>query len=91
MQTSRFVSQLVNRTSLAALRIFQWDAHGLSTKVHELRKRLQLGKIDIRLIEEAKLIHKDQLPAFAGVSTIRQDRPLASRCRGRLTLVKEGQ
>ncbi len=40
LQTNRFVSEPANRVSQSALRILQWNADGLSTKVHELRQRL---------------------------------------------------
>ncbi len=60
------------------------------TKVHELRQRLQLEKIDICLIQETKLDSKDPTPAFPGFSAIQQDRLAAHRGGGLLTLVKEG-
>ncbi len=90
MQTNRFVTESANRVSQSALRILQWNADGLSTKVHELRQRLQLEKIDICLNQETKLISKDTTPAFPDLSTIRQDCPFSHRGSGPLTLVKEG-
>ncbi len=75
LQTNRLVSKPANRVSQSALRILQWNADGLSTKVHELRQRHPLEKIDICLIQETKLNSKDPTPAFPGFSAIRQDRP----------------
>ncbi len=54
--TGGFVSEPAYRVSQSALRILQWNADGLSPKVQELRQRLQVGKIDICLIQETKLI-----------------------------------
>ncbi len=90
MQTNRFASEPANRVSQSALRILQWNADGRSTKVNELRQRLQLEKIDICLIQETKLTSKDPTPAFPGFSAIHQDRPAAHRVGGLLILVREG-
>ncbi len=79
LQTSRFVSEPANRVSHSALRILKWNADGLSTKVHELRQRLQLEKIDLCLIKETKLTSKDPTPAFPGFSAVRQGRPASHR------------
>ncbi len=90
MQTNRFVSEPANRVNQSALRILQWIADGLSTKVHELKQRLQLEKIDFCLIQETKLTCKDPTPALVGFSAIRQDRLASYRGGGLLTLVTEG-
>ncbi len=41
------------------LRILQWNADGLSTKVQELRDRLAAESIDVCLIQKTKLTEKD--------------------------------
>ncbi len=41
------------------LRILQWNADGLSTKVQELRDRLAAESIDVCLIQVTKLTEKD--------------------------------
>ncbi len=68
---SRFVSQPAIRISQSAVRILQWNANGLSTKVHELRQRVLMAKIYIYLIKETKLVPKDPTPAFPSFPTIR--------------------
>ncbi len=66
------------------------ECNGLSTKVHELRQRLQLEKIDICLIQETKLTSKDPTLAFPSFSAIRHDHPASYPGGGLLALVKEG-
>ncbi len=90
LQNNRFVSEPANRVSQSTLRILQWNVDGLSTKVHELRQRHQLEKVNICLTQETKLTPKGQTPDFPGFSAIRQDRPASHRGGGLLTLVKEG-
>ncbi len=80
-----------SRPTESALRTNQLNADGLSPKVHELRQRLQLEKIDICLIQETKLAPKDPTPAFPVFSTIHQDRPSSGRGGGLLTQVKESR
>ncbi len=59
------VSEPPCRTSKHMLRILQWNADGLSTKVQELRDRLAAQSINVCLIQETKLAEKDASPPFS--------------------------
>ncbi len=73
------------------LRILQWNADGLSTKVLELRDSLAAESIDVCLFQETELVEKDASPPFPGYNSIRVDRPTTHRGEGLLTLVKKGR
>ena len=58
------------------LRILQWNAEGINTKMSELRPFLEEYKIDIALIQESKLTkEKDpETPDIRGYNDYRGDR-----------------
>ncbi len=84
------ISEPPCRTSKPTLRILQWNADGLSTKVQELRDGLAAESIDVCLLQETKLTEKDASPPFPGYNSIRVDGPSVHQGGGLLTLVKEG-
>ena len=47
-----------------SLRIMQWNADTISTKVLELKARLASDDIDICAIQETKLLESSRLPSF---------------------------
>ncbi len=65
------------------LRIIQSNADGLSAKMQELRDRLEVESIEVRLIQETKLVEKDASSPFPGYNSIRVAPP------HQLTLIKE--
>ncbi len=89
-QSRTEVSEPPCRTSKPTLRILQWNADGLYTKVQELRDRLAAESIDVCLIQETKFPEKDASPPFPGYNSIRFGHPSTHRGGGLLTLVKEG-
>ena len=57
------------------LRILQWNADGINTKIHELRERCKDLDLDIVLIQESKLRDDQKAdPQIPGYATIRVDR-----------------
>ena len=75
------------------LRILQWNADGIATRVQELDSFLREHRVDICLLQESKLLAKDRTPSFEGYTVVRQDRPSAgaegaARGGGLLTLIR---
>ena len=63
-------------------RLMQWNADGLKIKSHELARRLTEMDIDVCMIQESKLSHRDTTPKVQGCKAIlRTDRPHYSRRR----------
>ena len=72
------------------LRILQWNAEGINTKIDELKYFLQEFKIDVTLIQETKLLEKSKTTVIKGWTSIRADREDAEFPGGGLiTYVKE--
>ena len=76
------------------LRVLQWNCNGIRTKKAELEKLLVDHRVDICLIQEAKLKPDERSPLFEGYVTIRKDRgpdPSGDWIRGGglLTLIKD--
>ena len=59
---------------LSGLRILQYNANGLSTKLYELTDALRDLKIDICAVQETKLRPGSRLPAIKGYATYRGER-----------------
>ena len=57
-----------------SLRILQWNADGLSSKLHELRLKADELDLDVILIQESKLEAQHSTPKIIGYSSIRSDR-----------------
>ena len=77
-----------------ALRILQWNADGVGTKMPELESRVREFEVDIVLIQESKLQAKHRTPQLQGYSVVRRDRGSRggyqeARGGGLLTYVKE--
>lgn len=70
------------------LRILQWNADGLYTKMGELKERLSQQDVDVALIQEAKLRKTDRTPRIPGYTTIREDR-VGGPGGGLVTFIKE--
>ena len=64
----------MNTTCKSSLRILQWNAEGLSTKLYELSARLKEDDIDVCLIQESHLQEKSPMPFIEGYKVIRADR-----------------
>ena len=81
--------------TLNKLKILQWNADSLLSKVEELRDYLEEEKIDVFMIQETKLIMTDPTPKFKGYTLVRQDRVQRVGCErnrggGLITGIKEG-
>ena len=59
------------------LRVLQWNADGLNTKIPELRTFLQDHEIDIAMIQESKLTPTKETPKIQGYISLRADRKYA--------------
>ena len=68
------VSAKMKTTCKGALRIMQWNAESISTKLFELRVRLEEDDIDVCLIQESHLQEKSHVPFIDGYKLIRADR-----------------
>jgi endonuclease/exonuclease/phosphatase family metal-dependent hydrolase len=80
--------------SRGSLKILQWNADGIGTKVVELERCLREFDIDVVVLQESKLLEKNRTPQFQGYSAIRRDRHAEGgtgerRGGGLLTYVKE--
>ena len=71
-----------------SLRVIQWNAEAISTKLFELKARLQEEDIDVCLVQESHLKEKNQTPYIDGYMTIRADRTVAQH-GGLLSFVKK--
>ena len=76
------------------LRILQWNADGIQTKMPELESRVKEYEFDVIMIQESKLQAKHKTPQLRGYTTIRRDRGCRPGCPegkggGLLTFVKE--
>ena len=68
------VSSRTTTTCKSALRIMQWNAESISTKLFELSIRLKEDDIDVCLIQESHLQEKSHVPYIDGYKLIRADR-----------------
>jgi exonuclease III len=69
------------------LKIIQWNADGLKTKIYELRDRLISKDIDICMVQESKLRLGNPTPRILGYAALRDDRK-ALNGGGLITYVK---
>ena len=60
--------------SKKSLRILQWNAEGVNSKIHELRETAKDLDLDILLIQESKLTEDHDTPTIPGYGSIRVDR-----------------
>ena len=56
------------------LRILQWNADGVSTKVSELESFLASHRVDVCILQESKLLAGDRTPSLADFTVLRRDR-----------------
>ena len=70
------------------MKIYQWNADGLATKIYELKNRLAEKEIDICMIQETKLRLGDTSPRIPGYACLRDDRK-AMYGGGLMTYIKE--
>ena len=71
-----------------SIRMLQWNANGLKTKMVELADAVKKLKIDILLIQESKLRPNDKSPSLPGYSEVRKDRG-TDKGGGLVTFVKD--
>ena len=71
-----------------SLRIVQWNADSISTKILELQDRLTSDDIDVCLVQETKLKEGSRTPKLEGYTCIRADRKLKNAGGGLLILIK---
>ena len=84
------ISEKINGESRQSLKILQWNADGLNTKMLELRKRLIDEDIDVCNIQETKFQPKISTPKIPGYKpTKRADRGGGIQGGGLITYVKE--
>ena len=84
----RSVSESLRKQYKPSLKIYQWNADGLSTKIYELKHRLLKHDIDICMIQETKLRLGDSTPRIPGYACLRDDRK-AMYGGGLITYIKE--
>ena len=58
-----------------SLRIMQWNADGINTKIAELNHYVKEHKIDVVIIQESKLTENKPTPKLYGYAAVRSDRP----------------
>ena len=63
--------QNLGSTLKRPLRILQWNAEGINTKINELKCFFEEYKIDIVLIQVSKLTSKSNSPVIKGYSLVR--------------------
>ena len=56
-----------------SLKILQWNADGLASKIHELRLKANELKVDAIIIQESKLEEDHATPRIPGFTPIRPD------------------
>ena len=76
------------------VRMMQWNADGILTKMPELESRVKEFDFDVVMIQESKLQAKHKTPLLQGFTTVRRDRgckPNSTEGKGGglLTFVKE--
>ena len=54
--------------------ILQWNADAITAKIQPLRDYLIEKNVDVFLIQETKLVKKDNTPTFSGYTVLRRDR-----------------
>ena len=84
----RSVSEKLQKKCKPSLKIYQWNADGLATKIYELKNRLAEKEIDICMIQETKLRLGDTSPRIPGYACLRDDRK-AMYGGGLMTYIKE--
>ena len=63
-----------NKHMKKSLKILQWNADGLATKISELELHLKKGKYDVCVVQETKLRKERRTPRIPGYASIRLDR-----------------
>ena len=71
-----------------SLRVIQWNAEAISTKMYELQARLMEDDVDVCLVQETHLKENSQESYIAGYATIRVDRQAAQH-GGLISFVKK--
>ena len=87
--TGEDVTDRSRKVEKNSLRILQWNADGLSTKIDELRERLSEDEYDICVIQETKLRRSNKSPNIKGYATLRADRKHQDGGGGLITYVKD--
>jgi len=82
------VSAGANTTCKQILRVMQWNAESIATKVTELADRLTKDDIDVCVIQESHLQEGRRDPFIEGYATVRADR-IAAKHGGLLAFVKK--
>ena len=78
----------MNTTCKSSLRILQWNAEAVSTKMFELSKRLVDDDIDICVVQESHLVEGKKLPSVDGYKLVRADR-VVTKGGGLVAFVKK--
>ena len=78
----------MNTEEKDSLRVIQWNAEALSTKMFELKARILEDDIDVCLVQESHLTETNTTPFIKGYQTIRADRK-ACLHGGLVSFVKE--
>ena len=86
--TRRSISEKLQKSCKPSVKIVQWNADGLSTKVYELKNTLSEKDIDICMTQETKLRLGDTTPRIPGYAALRDDRKCLAG-GGLLTYIKE--
>ena len=71
----RCTAKVYWRSKEPKLRIMQWNADGINTKIAELNHFVNEHKIDVVIIQETKLTENKPTPKLYGYACVRSDRP----------------
>ena len=82
------ISKQMKSSEKKCLRLLQWNADGIKTKVGELEMRLKERDIDLAMIQESKLEKGQRTPHIKGYIAIREDRQ-GTRGGGLLNYVRD--
>ena len=63
-----------NKPSRTTLKIWQYNADGIESKMFELRDRMMNAGVDVCAVQETKLATKQKDPQIPGYATLRLDR-----------------
>ena len=83
------VSEKVKGTENKSLRVLQWNADGINTKIHELKSRLLSENIDVCNIQESKLRPHMPTPKLPGYKAAKRVDRKGGGDVGLITSVKD--
>ena len=83
------ISKNMKSTEKGNLRILQWNANGIKSKIVELEMRMKSQNIDVAMNQETKMEKNQKSPQIRGYVTIREDRIVDIRGGGLIIFIRE--